>query len=154
MAIFYENNTVETVASFWAVTFNLYSRKMALAVMWKANGRCWRPELGGEDGVINTRGSDLQKYCQNRKMLCTLTKLSSSLTFLFVCLFFQLKILLAWLVFPNSQSSPEVSQYGFIVSWGILNFWKIPFVFWIYGKHLNCGGSWRVLRNTVFWFSQ
>lgn len=39
--------------------------------------------------------------------------------------------------FPNSQGTPEVGQYGIIVSWGTVNLWKTPFAFWIYGKRLN-----------------
>lgn len=71
------------------------------------------------------------------KTLWTLTALSSSQTFSSPFFFSQLNSLLAWLVFPNSQGTPEVGQYGIIVSWGTVNLWKTPFAFWIYGKHLN-----------------
>lgn len=128
--------TTDAILSLWAVTFDLCYRKSLLAAAWRAgwwgDARGWSCEKEKMVSSNTQRHQELQKCCQNRKMLWTLAKLSSSPTFLFF--FFQLKILLAWLFFPNSQSSPEVSQYGFIVIWGTVNLWQMPFAFWIYGN--------------------
>lgn len=146
------NNTPESAARFSAVTFPVCFRTIPLLAAWGAD---WRGAAGGWSSeermvLLNTRRhQDLQKCCQNRKMLWTLTKLSSSPTLFFFFLSVKdLACLTGFSKFPELLRSQSIWHYCHLGNskplknaFCVLDLWK-PFE------------PWWVLRHIVFWFSQ